>query len=481
MSLKPAGRPARPPIGRCRTLAPDRDPAALDPLDRDRFARAMAGLGPFEPRPAVAVAVSGGADSLALTLLAADWIEAEGGTLIALTVDHRLRADSGAEAVQVGRWLASRGITHRILPWTGAKPASGVQAAARNARYDLLGRYCREHGILHVLLGHHRRDQAETVLLRRAAGSGPIGLAGMAGVVEAPSCRFLRPLLDVPPEQLRAFLRMHGQPWLDDPANRDPRFARTALRDPTRPGRPVAEAAVLRYAARQKRRREALERAASQLVATAVAVHPAGFAWVDPAALAGSDPCVAATALGSIVACIGGGRHAPAASKLQRLLAAVTAEPLRLSRTLGCCRLATMHGSILVYRESRNVPAPVPVPAEGAIRWDNRFHIVLSGAFRPENPDPPRLGALGIDAARALAAHIGPAAPHRPDGIPPAVWPTLPALFDADGLIAVPHLGFRRDGVGPGSARINRIAFRPYTPAGGVGGFLAYGHSPIMS
>jgi len=111
------------------------------PLGADAFAGLMAGLGPFEDRPTLAVAVSGGADSLCLALLAAEWARARGGRAVALTVDHRLRAGSRAEARQVATWLGARGIAHHCLAWTGDKPPSGVQAAARTARYRLLGQW----------------------------------------------------------------------------------------------------------------------------------------------------------------------------------------------------------------------------------------------------------------------------------------------------------------------------------------------------
>ena len=99
-----------------------------------------------------------------------------------------------------------RRIEHRILRWTGPKPATGVQAAAREARYALLGAWCRDAGVLHLLLAHHLDDQAETVALRQARQSGPDGLAGMAAVRELKGSRLLRPLLSVPKDRLRATL-----------------------------------------------------------------------------------------------------------------------------------------------------------------------------------------------------------------------------------------------------------------------------------
>src|SRR5205814_1974198 len=110
-----------------------------------------AAIGGFEVRPLVAVAVSGGPDSLALVLLADRWARAQDGRAWAVTVDHGLRPESAAEARTVAGWLAARAIPHEILSWEGVKPASGIQAAAREARYYLVAAWCRNHGVLHLL------------------------------------------------------------------------------------------------------------------------------------------------------------------------------------------------------------------------------------------------------------------------------------------------------------------------------------------
>jgi tRNA(Ile)-lysidine synthase len=201
------------------------------PIDAAEFATLMAGVEPFEPAPRIALGVSGGADSLALALLAASWARSRAGTAVALTVDHRLRRESAAEAAQIGAWLAARQIPHHTLLWEDHPPARrGLQAAARAARHRLLEEWCAENGVLHLLLAHHRQDQAETLLLRLARGSGVDGLAGMAAVAERRSCRILRPLLGVAPARLAATLELLAQPWVEDPSNQNPAYARARLR-----------------------------------------------------------------------------------------------------------------------------------------------------------------------------------------------------------------------------------------------------------
>lgn len=134
---------------------------SAQPITDGELGAALAALGGFEAAPLVAVAVSGGPDSLALAILADRWARARGGEICALSVDHRLRPDSAEEIRRLAGWLAARGVRHDVLVRAGPKPASGIQAAARAARYRLLAAWCREHGCLHLLTAHHRDDQVE--------------------------------------------------------------------------------------------------------------------------------------------------------------------------------------------------------------------------------------------------------------------------------------------------------------------------------
>jgi tRNA(Ile)-lysidine synthase len=192
--------------------------------------------------PVLVLAVSGGPDSTALMVLAARWRKAlrRGPRLVAVTVDHGLRPQSRGEAAAVGRLARSLGVEHRILRWTGPKPTTGLQAAARAARYRLLAGAARRAGARHVLTAHTLDDQAETVLIRLARGSGIGGLAAMARLsplpVSSPSAGgpgdivLVRPLLEVPKASLVATLRRAGIAFADDASNRDPRFTRARLR-----------------------------------------------------------------------------------------------------------------------------------------------------------------------------------------------------------------------------------------------------------
>jgi tRNA(Ile)-lysidine synthase len=231
--------------------------------------------------PALILAVSGGPDSTALMVLAARWRASlpSGPRLIAITIDHGLRPESGREARAVKRLAAALGVRHRRLRWTGAKPATGLQEAARSVRYRLLAAAARGSGARHVLTAHTLDDQAETVLIRMVRGSGLAGLAAMgretplAGA--ASELTLLRPLLGVEKARLIATLAAVGISFVDDPSNRDPRFTRARLRTlmPALAAEGL-DAQNLARLARRIRRAEAALEATVDVAATAVAKGP---------------------------------------------------------------------------------------------------------------------------------------------------------------------------------------------------------------
>jgi tRNA(Ile)-lysidine synthase len=406
---------------------------AVLPLGLDEFAARIHRLARFESAPFLAVAVSGGPDSLALAILADRWARRRGGTISALSVDHRLRPESGAELARLADWLKARSIRHQVLVWDGEKPHARVQEAARAARYRLLAEWCRAEGCLHLLTAHHREDQVETFMLRREARSGPDGLAGMSAIREIDGCRVLRPLLDVPKARLAALLAAENQPFVVDPSNRNPAFARTRLRERATPA--VGDAVADRIRA-HGRERTVRGRACDALLARTVSVHPAGFAVVDPALLLSAPPEVGARALSAIVLALGGGRYPPRRRAVAHMLRVLGGEA-RGGHALGGCRFVAWRGQVLVLRELAAAAAPVAVPPGAAILWDRR--VEANGAAAAPVLT---LGYLGRDGVAELHRRE-PQNPPRP--LPALTHPFLPALWDETGLAAVPSLGYRRD------------------------------------
>lgn len=375
----------------------------------------MAALGPFEARPALAAAVSGGADSMALALLARDWVQARDGSLLALVVDHGLRAESATEAHLVVNRLSALGISARVLPLAGLRHGPALAARARAARYASLTAACADAGILHLLLGHHATDQAETLMIRVLSGSGARGLAGMAAVQETRRLRLLRPMLGIDAPSLRAFLRAASVSWVEDPSNRDTKALRPRLRH-QRPSDPGGAWALSQAASAAGHRRGCGDAAAAAVLAERVEMRPEGFAILSPGA-------IAPEVLAELLRVVAGAAFAPGLERVAGLAADLRPMTLWGARLLPAGRLGD---GWLVVREAAGLAPPMAALESGL--WDGRFRPCFMGA----PPEGLMVGALGADAARF----------RRRAGLPSVVLATLPALRCGNILVAVPHLRY---------------------------------------
>jgi tRNA(Ile)-lysidine synthase len=314
--------------------------------------------------PVLVLAVSGGPDSTALLVLAARW-RAElkaGPELMAVTVDHGLRPESAREAHAVERLAGRLGVRHRTLQWSGRKPATGLQEAARAARYRLLASAARDAGARHVLTGHTLDDQAETVLIRLARGSGLTGLGAMTRETALDGIVLVRPLLDLPKARLVATLDAVELSFADDPSNRDPRFTRARLRTlmPALAAEGL-DARRLAVLARRLRRADAT----IELAVEAAAAVVSNGAWADPGAVtldaekfARLPAEVALRLLGRAIARIGD--EGPVElGKLEALQETFNAalrsrgratQPVRLRRTLAGALVSLMGDRLLIER-----------------------------------------------------------------------------------------------------------------------------------
>jgi tRNA(Ile)-lysidine synthase len=251
------------------------------------------------------LAVSGGPDSTALLFLAARWRKKSRAMLTAVTVDHGLRKEAKREAAAVKKLAHKLGVPHHIVKWSGAKPKSGIQQAARKARYTLLAAAAKKSGASHIVTAHTLDDQAETVLMRMTRGSGIGGLGGMARNSQLGDFTLARPFLDVPKARLIATCKAARIAYADDPSNVDPKFTRARLR----PLMAVLAAEGLdarRLASLARRLRRAVA-AIEAVVERALAQWPAdeGATIIPSAAFASLPAEVALRVLGRAVA-----RHA---------------------------------------------------------------------------------------------------------------------------------------------------------------------------
>ena len=240
----------------------------------------------------MALALSGGGDSVALMLLLAGWAKKHHSEVYALIVDHGLRPEAHKEAKRAARWAKAAGLKPHVLSWRGAKPKRNIEDAARNARYRLMGEWCEAHAVFTLLVAHTRDDQAETFLLRLGRGSGVDGLSAMR--IKAPfplpgfsGLELVRPLLDFGRDELRAFLKVHKAEWIEDPMNADPRFFRTKVRAllPQLELAGIPKHRIAAAAAHIGRAREALDRETETMLSLHARFDASGFALVDAHAL----------------------------------------------------------------------------------------------------------------------------------------------------------------------------------------------------
>jgi tRNA(Ile)-lysidine synthase len=409
------------------------DAAPLFPPEFDALMEAVPRVGAAS---AIAVAVSGGPDSMALALLADRWARTRGVAITVLTVDHGLRPEAAAEAAAVAGWMAARGIDHHILVW-GDHPRGNLQAEARRARYGLLENWCAARQIPVLLLAHHLEDQAETVLLRLGRGSGVYGLSGMAAEAApawpgAPAR--VRPLLGVAKARLAATLRAAGQDWIEDPSNRDPAFTRVRARSvwPKLAPLGITPQRLARTARQMARARIALDAEAHALIAAAGAFGDGGWCTLRPAALDAAHDEVGLRALALLLMAVGGSGYPPRLERLERLWAHLRAGRPE-AMTLAGCRIIPAEAALLIVRETRGMQGALVLGNSPQI-WDGRF--VASG--EGVTVDRLRPGAMA-----ALRAALPDSALKR---VPAAARPVLPAVYDGEGLLAVPSFGFRRRG-----------------------------------
>lgn len=407
----------------------------------------------------VVLAVSGGADSMALLHLVARWRAGRtaGPSVEVVTVDHALRVGSRAEAEAVGIAARALGLRHHVLVWDGCKPATGLQDAARQARYRLLGDLLESLGSRNAALvtGHTADDQAETLLMRLARGSGVDGLAAMPGarwLQAGLPIMLMRPLLGISRERLEATLRARGLSWVDDPSNANSAFERVRLRAaaPQLAALGLTARPLSASAARLQRARDALDWATRRLEADVLETNAGAFATLDRERFAAAPAELRLRVLGRVLARFGG---ASPPARLQRVEALVQRleAGLPVTATLGGCVVAATARELRVFREPGRQGLPeCPIVVGDQLVWDHRFLVRAEGSTRR----PLRVRALGAGGYASLRSELPRPLPARAGATLPAIWAdgdlvAVPLLPLPPGLLTPPHgLRVRTDFLG---------------------------------
>ncbi|MBB4052821.1 tRNA(Ile)-lysidine synthase [Devosia subaequoris] len=341
---------------------------------------------PAADQAAIGLAVSGGPDSLALMLLAQRWARAldTPPRLIVYSLDHGLRPEAASEVQMVLREAEKLGLDAQGLRWTGEKPPTGLQEAARQARYRIIGEAMQADGASLLLTAHHRADQAETVLMRLAHGSGIEGLKGMTSLSQVENITVFRPLLDVEPASMALLVEEAGLTPVSDPSNKDSAYERVRWRKrlPQLAEDGLDSATLSRFANRMAEADLALTQMADAAFDELVTLDGFGAASLPQDAFHALSPAIGRRVLARTLNIVGGRQKPRALGQIEKLYDQIAMGDLPRAATLLGAVVRLKGKGLTVSREpGRALPEPCALGAHQKLVWDQRFMITnLSGA-----------------------------------------------------------------------------------------------------
>lgn len=377
----------------------------------------------------LAIAVSGGSDSMALAILVKNYCNDKGINCIALTVDHGLRKDSKNEAIQVKNWLKPLGYNHEILTWEGAKPESNIQAEARKARYQLLTKYCIDNNIKSLLLAHHIEDQAETVVMRLLRGSSLNGLQAMLPIRSHNKINIIRPLLGFTKSELQELLISEGQKWIEDPSNQNIDYDRVWLRKmlATHRNSSLLHKRLAETVSRLQQTQEYLSSQIDQYWQENVRVDNKGYVWLDKIWFNSVHREIQYQIFHKAIKIVSGRQSALRYDSLNKALDVASKEEAT-RHTLGGCIIHIRNKEIFIYREPSDLE-------NKKIRWENHFLVSLPSEDYKIEP-------LGKSNFEKITGENNIEIDKK---LPKAVFYTLPSIWHLDNLVAIPHMGYYKN------------------------------------
>lgn len=379
----------------------------------------------------LAVAVSGGADSLCLLLLAHKLAQQNGGRVIALTVDHGLRAESKDEVRHLRKWTNAKGIEHIILEWKGQKPTSCLQEKAREARYHLLTSWCQNNHIPTLLLGHHQQDQIETFWMRLSSGSGLDGLTGMKKRVVRDGITYIRPFLGVPKERLKATLTNDNETWIEDPSNDSHLFFRGRIRSFLHE-EGLSEQRLMNIMEKLKVDADFIQDALLKTIRTHVHLREGGYITLERHIFEDLHPALAKRLLSYLIHWFSGNHYPSRTAQVDRILENLKKD---LPFTAGSIYWFSQDKEILLMREPSQIQKEMPLDLlDKDTLWDHRYWIQRE--IKSHVPQGTVLAPVG---------HISSLKKEIQSTIPSRIWPTLPALWCKGKLVSIPHCCYHQD------------------------------------
>lgn len=374
----------------------------------------------------VAVAVSGGSDSLALVHALLKYYPDHRHHILPVTFDHQLRPESEYEAQSVASLMCEQGLPHTTLIWDGIKPQADVMNKAREKRYNTLALWMIQNGVKHLFLGHHLDDNLETVFMRFLKKSGSDGLRGISRLTQNGEIICVRPFLDLGKENLQAFLRRENHGWFEDPTNHNVKYARSLVRLLLRQEK--LQVFMNTYTPLFSRFSDLSARLKHSFINAFMKMHPFGFIKCDMGIWDQMPLAFRVDILRTAIQRFRGLSYAPKRQKVEVLLSKVDK-----GVTLGGCFLWTKHDTLYIAREvDQATKMDCSHESDCTIEWDQRFRLTLKqtdpGTYlRPLGHDGWRLYLQGSERKLDLE-------------VPFPVILTLPSLWNGGMLLEVPHL-----------------------------------------
>ncbi len=394
----------------------------------------------------IALAISGGSDSIALMRLVKSWAELQENSgrpvpqIHILTVDHGLRPESQHEVAWVKQQAVKLGFSAEILRWQGEKTKTSIQEKARDARYQLMSEWCLSRNISAILTAHHLDDQAETVIMRLARGSGVDGLAAISKETTLYDITILRPLLEIPKTTLISYLNSLQADWIEDPSNEDIDFERVRVRKalPALQELGLEALPIARSAKRIGRANDALDHYTQHNLVQICRLEPEGYAVIDRLALLRLPEEISLRCLTRVIHIVGSKIKKPSMQKMEKFHKQIL-DDKREDASISGCIIKQIRNTLLITREVRRneLQKQMLVPGE-QILWDHRFRVSSS------------IDTPGDTYIRLLTEQGYLALPGNPNENPVredylfnlAVRASLPSFWIGDKLISVPHLEY---------------------------------------
>jgi len=387
----------------------------------------------------IGIALSGGADSMALLMLLKYWVDCERSCvkIFAVTVDHSLRENSHHEAYEISEFCTKNNISHQILKWEHGEITSGTQEKARNARYTLLSTWAKDNEINVILTAHHLGDQIEQILISLSKGAG-IYSYHIKKFSTIKNILFVRPLLEYSKDDLRKYLVLNHIPWWEDPSNKDKKYLRNKLRNIAEVFLEISDKKrVTTSISNIQRASAALNDLSDMFINVHVNISNLGYAKFNIKSYYSQSDEVRFSVLRKLILQIGAQKQD---IRINSIITVDNAIKLAKSKTLGGCEILFIDDLCIIIREfGRNFPQTVIM--EKTIVWDNRFiasstyaNHMINYINKYELHEILKIDPSFLDFDKNL-----------PKKIKIKILLTLPSIRRLEKLVAIPHISYYSD------------------------------------